>query len=108
MIRVDGKTYTWMGAPKDIPKATQTAAEFTSTRSTFIIRVDNKVSIKVSFLSPVTPNDFKRQSLIFSYMEVEVSSIDGSDHKVQIYTDISAGTMIHPSIMRHHVMLTTG
>jgi hypothetical protein len=24
-------------------------------------------------------------------MQVEVSSIDGSDHEVQIYTDISAG-----------------
>jgi hypothetical protein len=91
MVRVDGKTYTWMGAPKDYAKATQTAAEFTSTSSIFTIRADNKVSIKVSFLSPVTPNDLKRQSLIFSYMQVEVSSIDGSDHKVQIYTDISAG-----------------
>jgi hypothetical protein len=97
MIRVDNKTYTWMGAPKDITKATQTAAEFTSTRSTFTIRAENKVLTKVSFLSPVTPNDFKRQSLVFSYMEVEVSSIDGSDHKVQIYTDISAGTMIYLS-----------
>jgi hypothetical protein len=91
MVRVDGKTYTWMGAPKDMAKATQTAAEFTSTSSIFTMQADNKVSIKVSFLSPVTPNDIKRQSLIFSYMQVEVSSIDGSDHKVQIYTDISAG-----------------
>jgi hypothetical protein len=91
MVRVDNKTFTWMGAPKDITKATQTAAEFTSTRSIFTIRADNKVSVKVSFLSPVTPNDLKRQSLIFSYMEVEVSSIDGAEHQVQIYTDISAG-----------------
>jgi hypothetical protein len=91
MVRVDGKTYIWMGAPKGYAKATQTAAEFTSTSSIFTIRADNKVSIKVSFLSPVTPNDLKRQSLIFSYMQVEVSSIDGSDHEVQIYTDISAG-----------------
>lgn len=91
MIRVDGKAFTWMGAPNGVPKANQTSAEYTSTKSIFTIRADNKVSIKVTFLSPLTPNDFKRQSLIFSYMEVEVSSIDGSDHKVQIYTDISAG-----------------
>jgi hypothetical protein len=32
--------------------------------------------------------------LVFSYMQVEVSSIDGSDHDVQIYTDISAGMLI--------------
>lgn len=93
MIRVDGKAFNWMGAPKDIAKASQTSAQFTSTKSIFTISADNKVSIKVTFMSPVTPNDLKRQSLIFSYMQVEVASIDGSDHKVQIYTDISAGTM---------------
>jgi hypothetical protein len=75
MIRVDDKTFNWMGAPKDIAKATQTSAEYTSTKSIF------------------TPKDLKRQSLIFSYMQVEVSSIDGSEHKVQIYTDISAGAL---------------
>jgi hypothetical protein len=91
MIRVDGKTLNWMGSPKDIPQATQTAAEYTSTRSIFTIRVDDKVSVKVTFLSPITPEDFKRQSLVFSYMQVEVSSVDGQEHKVQIYTDISAG-----------------
>jgi hypothetical protein len=91
MIRVDGKVYNWMGSPKDIPKATQVSAEYTSTSSIFTIRADGKVEIKVTFLSPVTPKDFKRQSLVFSYMEVAVSSIDGSEHKVQIYTDISAG-----------------
>ncbi|KAH8702747.1 glutaminase GtaA [Phaeosphaeriaceae sp. PMI808] len=90
MIRVDGKTFTWMGAPRDVPNANQIAVEYTSTKSIFTIRADNKVSIKITFLSPITPNDFKRQSLVFSYMQVEVSSVDGADHKVQIYTDISA------------------
>jgi hypothetical protein len=93
MIRVDDKTFNWMGAPKDIAKATQISAEYTSTKTIFTITADNKVSIKVTFMSPITPNDLKRQSLIFSYMQVEVSSIDGSDHKVQIYTDISAGKL---------------
>jgi hypothetical protein len=80
-----------MGAPKDIANADQTSFEYTSTRSIFTIAVDGKVQLKVTFLSPITPNDFKRQSLIFSYMKVEVSSLDGSNHEVQIYTDISAG-----------------
>lgn len=91
LVRVDNETYTWMGAPLDIPSANQTAYEYTSTRSTFTIEVNDKVSLKVTFLSPITPNDLKRQSLVFSYMNVDVSSLDGSDHDVQIYTDISAG-----------------
>lgn len=79
-----------MGAPKDTEAASQVAYEYTSTKSIFTIEVDDKVSLKVTFLSPLTPNDFKRQSLIFSYMSVEVSSLDGSNHDVELYTDISA------------------
>ncbi|KAF2825873.1 DUF1793-domain-containing protein [Ophiobolus disseminans] len=79
-----------MGAPLDIASAEQISAEYTSTASIFAIHADDKVSIKVTFLSPLTPSDLKRQSLVFSYMKVEVASIDGSDHEVQLYTDISA------------------
>lgn len=53
--------------------------------------VNNTVSITVTFLSPVTPDDFLRLSLPFSYMEVEVASLDGNQHDVQLYTDVSAG-----------------
>lgn len=92
MIKVDGKTLLWMGAPsgfKDL--ANQTSFEYTSTKSIFTFNADNKVQLKVTFLSPLTPTDFKRQSLLFSYIEVQVSALDGSEHSVQIYTDISAG-----------------
>jgi hypothetical protein len=95
LVRVDGKTFNWMGDYK-APDANQTSAEYTATSSIFTIRADNKVEVKVTFLSPITPKDFKRQSLVFSYMQVEVSSIDGSDHQVQIYTDISAGMLKCP------------
>jgi hypothetical protein len=92
LVRVDGKTFNWMG--NYAQKANQTSAEYTATSSIFTIRADGKVEVKVTFLSPITPKDFKRQSLVFSYMQVEVSSIDGSNHDVQIYTDISAGMLI--------------
>jgi hypothetical protein len=92
IVRVDGNTFVWMGAPDSYNDlANQTSYEYTSTKSIFFITADDKIQLKVTFLSPLTPNDFKRQSLIFSYMEVEVSSLDNSEHDVQIYTDISAG-----------------
>jgi hypothetical protein len=91
LIKVDGNTLVWMGAPEGFNNtASQTAYEYTSTKSIFTITAD-KVQLKVTFLSPITPNDFKRQSVISSYMNVEVSSLDGSGHDVQVYTDISAG-----------------
>ncbi|KAL1966154.1 hypothetical protein VTN77DRAFT_4706 [Rasamsonia byssochlamydoides] len=89
LIRVDGHAYTWLGAP-GAPAVNQTAYEYTTTKSIFTFNVDDLVEMTVTFLSPITPNDFKRQSLIFSYLNVDVKSLDGGSHDVQLYADISA------------------
>lgn len=90
LIRVDGNVYTWMGLPGS-KTVEQTAYEYTSTKSIFNMKVENKLEMNITFMSPITPSDIKRQSLIFSYLNVEVSSLDGQEHDVQVYADISAG-----------------
>ena len=90
--QVDNASYAWMGAsPQLNVSVQQTAFEYTSTRSIFTMDVDGKVEMKITFLSPVSPDDLVRSSLPYSYMDVAVSSLDGSSHQVQLYTDISAG-----------------
>ncbi|OAL05283.1 DUF1793-domain-containing protein [Phaeosphaeriaceae sp. SRC1lsM3a] len=79
-----------MGRPASIPKAVQRSVAITPTKSVFSIIVDDKVRVDVTFLDPITPKDLKRQSLVFSYLDVNVTSWDGKDHEVQIYTDITA------------------
>ena len=87
---MDGLNYVFMGAPNvAASKVNQTAFEYTSTRSTFTQNVNMQVGIVVEFLSPVLPNKEKRQSLPFSYMNVEVFSMDGQTHSVELYTDVS-------------------
>lgn len=71
----------------------QTAFSYTSTRSIFTLDVDGKVQMTVTFLSPVTPTDYMRQSLVFTYLDVAVQSLDGAEHDVQLYSDISAGEL---------------
>ena len=51
------------------------------------------VMMNITFLSPIFPTDLKRQSLPFSYVDVSVSSADGSPHDVQLYTDVTAGEL---------------
>ncbi|KAI1773444.1 glutaminase A [Hypoxylon cercidicola] len=90
-IRVDGTTYNWLGAPSGgAATVDQTDFSYTSTRSIFIMNVADKVEMNITFLTPVTPTDLRRQSLVFSYLEVAVSSLDGDSHDVQLYTDVSA------------------
>ncbi|RMJ27040.1 Glutaminase [Aspergillus sp. HF37] len=90
IVRVDGRPFTWMGGIPNTNMVNQVAYEYTSTKSVFTMHVDNKVEMNVTFLSPVTPDDFRRQSLVSSYLYVDVASMDGSTHNVQLYSDISA------------------
>lgn len=84
-----------MGAPVingvTPPTVNQTSFEYTSERSTFIMSVGGKVSMNVTFISPITPTDLKRQSVIGTYLDVSVQAIDGATHSVQLYADTSAG-----------------
>jgi hypothetical protein len=81
-----------MGAPSNYPQVVdQTDFSYTSTRSTFVMSVGGKVGMNITFLSPVTPNDLRRQSLTFTYLDVAVESIDGATHDVEIYADVSGG-----------------
>ncbi|KAI0206870.1 glutaminase GtaA [Astrocystis sublimbata] len=89
LIKVDGATYQWMGNVPKSQNVDQTEFSYTSTRSNFVMNVGGKVEMNITFLSPVTPNDLKRQSLTFSYLDVGVHSIDGASHDVQLYADVS-------------------
>lgn len=70
---------------------TQVSAEYTSTRTTFVITVQSQISMNVTFVSPINPTDFKRQSLTGAYLYVSVTSIDGASHAVQLYSDTTGG-----------------
>jgi hypothetical protein len=79
------------GGNTSISNVDQTSFEYTSTKSIFTMNVGGKVEMTISFLSPVTADDYKRQSLPLSYMQVSVVSADGGEHNTQLYSDISAG-----------------
>ncbi|KAI9049964.1 hypothetical protein LZ554_006111 [Drepanopeziza brunnea f. sp. 'monogermtubi'] len=106
IIKVDGVAYTWLGDPyvngMRPTLVTQDSFEYTSQRSTFIMNVAGKVTMNITFLSPLTPTDIKRQSVIGSYLSVAVSSRDCSNHNVQLYADTSAGSYSNASGVASH------
>lgn len=88
---VDGQVYNWMGGHPGAPNVDQISVDYTSTRSNFNMSVAGKVAMNIEFMSPVYPEDLRRQSIPFSYMNVAVRSLDGASHSVQLYTDVSGG-----------------
>lgn len=88
LARVDGAAYTLFGVSTSVPgseAASVNSAQYTSTHSIFKLKAGN-TTFELDFFSPVSPKNYLRQSLPFSYLTISVSGLAGAD--VQIYSDI--------------------
>ncbi|KAJ5703063.1 hypothetical protein N7488_010611 [Penicillium malachiteum] len=89
IVRVNGQAFSLMGVPdletNGILPAKVHLAEFTATHSLFDLTA-GPVSLTLDFFSPVSPSNYVRQSLPFSYLTVQVTRSYGDD--IQIYSDI--------------------
>ncbi|OCH91422.1 hypothetical protein OBBRIDRAFT_524115, partial [Obba rivulosa] len=98
LVRVDGTTYQWLGAwrgqrdASGINLANLTGIQITPTRSILAVQVES-IMLNVTYLTPIEPSDWVRQSMPFSYVAMEVSSIDGQPHDIQVYFDVDGGWM---------------
>ncbi|KAI0746013.1 hypothetical protein C8Q76DRAFT_606683 [Earliella scabrosa] len=89
-IRVDGQTYAWMGNDGSANgRANVTNVQVTPTRSIYVMQA-GPMNITITFLSPIEPDDWVKQSFPFAYVSIEATALDGATHDVQVYSDISA------------------
>lgn len=87
IVRVDGVAYNVFGVTDSLDgtqNASVSEATFTSTHSTFTLTA-GEATVELDFFSPVSPKNYLRQSLPFSYLTVTVS---GTSSSVQVYSDI--------------------
>ncbi|KAJ3791208.1 DUF1793-domain-containing protein [Lentinula aff. detonsa] len=87
--RIDGVTWQWMGASPIGNSTTLFNSEITPTSTKFSV-IAGSVLLNLTFLSPIEPSDWVKQSLPFIYLSLQAESIDGQAHDVQVYSDISA------------------
>ncbi|KAH9915038.1 uncharacterized protein BXZ73DRAFT_54569 [Epithele typhae] len=89
-IKIDNTTlnmYEWMGNSGDWVKGVVSNMQLTPTRTIFTVTTGS-IRLNVTFLSPIEPDDLVKQSIPFTYLSVDVMSIDGTPHDVQIWSDI--------------------
>lgn len=91
LLQVDNVTYEWMGYPGsalgNIESVTTESVHYTATKTIYTISA-GKVGVNVTFLTPITLDDLKRQSLPASYLSLAFWSLDKKNHSVTLYTDI--------------------
>jgi hypothetical protein len=86
-VRVNGAAYSLFGNPEIGAPAVLNSAEYDTTHSVFNFSA-GAATFSLDFFSPVSPHDYLRQSLPFSYLTVSVAL--PSSGQVQIYSDIDA------------------
>ncbi|KAF2085215.1 DUF1793-domain-containing protein [Saccharata proteae CBS 121410] len=90
IARVDGTVYNLFGVPSpadNTQSATVVSGNFSSTHSIFLLTAGN-AEVTLDFFSPVSVDDYQRQSLPFSYLTVTVSPLNDATPSVQIYSHI--------------------
>ncbi|KAI0310162.1 hypothetical protein OF83DRAFT_1288264, partial [Amylostereum chailletii] len=92
LVKVDnGTTYLWSGDTRTVPGTNDTTLKqltVTPTRTIFTLQA-GPLELNITYLSPIEPNDFVKQSIPFSYLAFEARSTDGSPHRMQVYTGIT-------------------
>ncbi|KAF8992673.1 hypothetical protein BDQ17DRAFT_1432228 [Cyathus striatus] len=90
LIRVDGQTYRWMGSAgsDNIPPA-ETVVQYISPTRTVLVMNAGTVQMNVTWLSPIEPDDWIKQSFPFTYYYIDIATSDGMAHDIQLYTDIT-------------------
>ncbi|KAI0049509.1 hypothetical protein FA95DRAFT_1489040 [Auriscalpium vulgare] len=90
LVAVDGTFYVWL-SDFEVAAWTRNASvkqtQVTPTRTILTITT-GPVELTVTFLSPIEPGNWVRQSIPFTYVAVDVNSLDGATHSVQLYSAI--------------------
>lgn len=94
-IRIDGKAYRWAGISPVVGQAmAQTKVTLTATRTIYTFEQDG-VSLTVTFLSPLLPDDLDLLSTPVSHVLFDVKSTDNKPHQVALYMDTTGEWVVN-------------
>ena len=93
IARIDGTSYVFLGNPllpntNPMPSMRQVSVNISATHSRFTMQ-QGGVEVDLGFFSPIEPGDLRRQGVPLSYFTATARSIDGANHRVSLYFDIS-------------------
>ncbi|KAI9459211.1 hypothetical protein BJY52DRAFT_387895 [Lactarius psammicola] len=93
-VRIDGLTYSFLGGvPGNIVASVNVTVNIIGTvitpTQTVIAAQAGPMQVNLTFLNPIEPGDWVKQSIPFSYLALSARSLDGAAHTVQVYSDVS-------------------
>ncbi len=92
MIRIDGETWRFIGAPLDyigldLPAMRQTSLTVLPTRSIYEFEAAG-VALTLTFMTAALPHDLELLSRPVTTIEMDLRSLDGRAHRAALYLDV--------------------
>ncbi|KAH9027610.1 hypothetical protein EDB85DRAFT_2091839 [Lactarius pseudohatsudake] len=91
LVRVDSITYLFLGNASTVNTTVNLNNVVVSPTQTKLIAEAGPMQIILTFLNPIEPGDWVKQSIPFSYMTLTAESRDGTAHAMQVYSDLNLG-----------------
>ncbi|KAI0290746.1 hypothetical protein B0F90DRAFT_1652294 [Multifurca ochricompacta] len=89
LVRVDGITYSFLGGVPGVNATVNLTNTVVTPTQTVLSAEAGNMQVNLTFLNPIEPKDWVRQSIPFSYLAFTAKSLDGAAHAVQVYSDVS-------------------
>ncbi len=89
LVRIDGKTFRFLGDERDVPPLKQTSRAIWPTRTVYDFE-DAGIHLTLIFFTPALPQDLDVLSRPVTYLSWDVRSADGQPHATSLYFDASA------------------
>ncbi|KAN0137090.1 protein of unknown function (DUF1793) domain containing protein [Lactarius tabidus] len=90
LVRVDNITYSAVGYARTVPILPLLNNTMVYPTQTELIMEAGSMQINLTFLNPIEPGDWVKQSIPFSYLSLTAKSLDGAAHAVQVYSGLGA------------------
>ncbi|MCY4537421.1 MAG: DUF4965 domain-containing protein, partial [Chloroflexi bacterium] len=92
MIRIDGETWRFIGAPLDYigldaPAMRQTALTVLPTRTVYEFDAAS-IALTLTFMTAALPHNLELLSRPVTTVEIDLRSLDGRSHRVALYLDL--------------------
>ncbi|KAN0141387.1 DUF1793 domain containing protein [Lactarius tabidus] len=88
-VRVDNITYSFLGASAWVNGSVNLTNIVISPTQTKLTAEAGPMQFNLTFLNPIEPGDWVKQSIPFSYLSLTAESLDGAAHALQVYSDVS-------------------
>ncbi|KAI9433017.1 hypothetical protein H4582DRAFT_2188442 [Lactarius indigo] len=89
LVRIDGLTYSVLGNEPGLNGTANVTDTVITPTQTVVATQVGPMQVNLTFLNPIEPGDWVKQSIPFSYLALSAKSLDGAAHNVQVYSDIS-------------------